>query len=325
MELASSLAASTALVPVPHHLLQQSSYGPTGLHYRFDAEQRFPRQDAEGVCWQPSGYVQSQDYEGNEDWLEYEDPSSQTLRADCDTMSWMQVCQVPLSWDQVDCNIYAQAPATQETQVEESQGGLLPLWVVIPVQIIEVLFQMTVVVVIIAPFYLLLAAVALVDWLLDWIFIGLFVWWCPFCVGLFVWIINIVLIPFHLWGWIQRLQLEAYSFIVDGWMLLFGGSGCFLRWGENCWFAKRIKDRETRTYWDIVLLTLEGPGALFTNTNHAMGTLQETLINLVVPPDLSDPEEIKKVGQERRQVIFRAMPGYNTIMQLKEEFETLGF
>lgn len=55
-------------------------------------------------------------------------------------MSWMQVCQVPLSWDQVDCNIYSNAPASQDAQVEETQGGLLPLWLVITVQIIEVLF-----------------------------------------------------------------------------------------------------------------------------------------------------------------------------------------
>ena len=35
--------------------------------------------------------------------------------------------------------------------------------------------------------------------------------------------------------------------MVDGWMLLFGGSGCFMRWGYDCW-VPRLMDRK---YWQV--------------------------------------------------------------------------
>jgi len=40
------------------------------------------------------------------------------------------------------------------------------------------------------------------------------------------------------------------AFPISGWMILFGGSGCFLRWGYNCSFPNgaRFKDR---SYWQI--------------------------------------------------------------------------
>jgi len=41
------------------------------------------------------------------------------------------------------------------------------------------------------------------------------------------------------------------GFLVDGWMLFFGGSGCYLRWGYDCWFAKRFR---YKNYWEIASL-----------------------------------------------------------------------
>ena len=101
------------------------------------------------------------------------------------------------------------------------------------------------------PWYLILASIAVVDWVIDWVFLltlGLF---CHKCAGFFIWTFNIALIPFTLIGFFQRFLLETYALVVDGWMLFFWGSGCYLRFGHDCFINKRVKDRNTRTYFDI--------------------------------------------------------------------------
>lgn len=62
--------------------------------------------------------------------------------------------------------------------------------------------------------------------------------------------------PLHLHFWYQRLQLELVGFIFDGWTLILGGDGCFLRWGQDCWFARKIRDRGHLEYMDLVWLTI---------------------------------------------------------------------
>ena len=48
-------------------------------------------------------------------------------------------------------------------------------------------------------------------------------------------------------------MIASLGAMVDGWMLIFGGSGCFLRWGYDCRFAKRLTNR---SYWEIMSLPI---------------------------------------------------------------------
>ena len=82
---------------------------------------------------------------------------------------------------------------------------------------------------------MLLFSVALVDYILDWVFWLLFGWYCEFCAGIFIWIINIAHLPFTIWGWINRILLESFGAIIDGWMLFFNWSGCVWFIGAHCW------------------------------------------------------------------------------------------
>lgn len=105
---------------------------------------------------------------------------------------------------------------------------------------------MLAVLVVYLPGYLVLFSLALVDWLVDWVFMLLFGWWCLPCAGVFIWTINIAMLPFHILGWLQRLWLETYGLVIDGWMLLLGGSGCYLRFGKHCYLNPRREDRTMR-------------------------------------------------------------------------------
>ena len=117
-------------------------------------------------------------------------------------------------------------------------------------QLLEFVWKFGVVSIVILPWWSMLVSIAVFDWLLDWVFLGIF-YWCGYCAGFFIWIINIALLPFTVWGMLQRLYLEVFSLMIDGWMLFFGGSGCFLRYGHHCWFTSRFKDKDVRGYMDI--------------------------------------------------------------------------
>ena len=84
------------------------------------------------------------------------------------------------------------------------------------------------------------------DWTFDW-FVRMFLGTvCKPCAWLAIWSFKLPTFPIILFGWFFRIMIETMGFMVDGWMLFFGGSGCYLRWGHDCWFAKRFKDR---SYW----------------------------------------------------------------------------
>jgi hypothetical protein len=73
----------------------------------------------------------------------------------------------------------------------------------------------------------------LVDYIIDWIFIGIFIW-CKPIAYVFIWIINVAQLPINLIGWTLEFMWALHKFPFDGW-LTFVGDGCFLRWGKNCW------------------------------------------------------------------------------------------
>ena len=130
----------------------------------------------------------------------------------------------------------------------------LPRWLRIVAQIMGALFEFHVVFLAILPWWSLGIGLILADLIFDYFWYLIFFAFCKPCAYVFVWIFNIATIPLHVPYWYQRLQLELIGFIFDGWTLFFGGDGCFLRWGQDCWFAKRMKDRNHLNYTDLVWL-----------------------------------------------------------------------
>ncbi len=57
---------------------------------------------------------------------------------------------------------------------------------------------------------------------------------CIPCAWVFIWLWKIPTSPIILLGLAFRVLIAFMGAIVDGWMLFFGGSGCFLRWGYDC-------------------------------------------------------------------------------------------
>jgi len=124
-------------------------------------------------------------------------------------------------------------------------------------------FEFHVVFLAIFPWWGLGIALIFVDLIWDWLWFLIFGFFCKPCTYVFVWIINIALLPLHVIYYYQRLQLELVGFAVDFWTLFFGGDGCFLRWGQDCWFAKRIYERDNMSYLDMVWLTVKQPASIF--------------------------------------------------------------
>lgn len=174
---------------------------------------------------------------------------SEVMRAECDTQPWMEICSINLDWQSVECDLYdTKSPSTQE-----EDGGGLPAWIVYPVQFVAFLWELHIIVIVTFPWWIFLATVATVDWILDWVWLGLFGWWCMPCAGVFIWVMNLILLPFHIMAWLQRFRLETYGLLIDGWMLIFGFSGCYLRFGNDCLFDRTLSNRNMRTYWDMPL------------------------------------------------------------------------
>lgn len=120
------------------------------------------------------------------------------------------------------------------------------------------LMEMHVIVLAIAPWYLIQLVLIFVDFLIDWLWYAIFFAWCLPCAWIFIWLFNIVFLPFQVWSYVSRFQLEWVGFVFDFWLLFFNGDGCFLRWGNNCWFARTIDDRDNMTYMDNAALFSQG-------------------------------------------------------------------
>jgi len=174
---------------------------------------------------------------------------------------------------------------------EESTG--LPFWIVIPVQLLAWIWDMHVVMMITLPWWSILFAVAMFDYFLDFVFWLLFGWYCSFCAGVFIWLVNLIHLPFTIWGWFQRIFLEIFSFIVDGWMLLFG-SGCFIWWGNDC----RLMGWDM--YWalDIPWYTTDDFGA----------SLAAVIDEKLTIPEIKEPMDFWTVREKSRREFMSMIP-----------------
>ena len=176
--------------------------------------------------------------------------------------------------------------------VDRDKG--LPAGIVVIFQLAAFIWEFGVVAIVMLPWWSILFSVALLDWSLDWVFLGLF-FWCKFCAGLFIWTYKLAFLPFTIWGWFQRAYLETFGLIVDGWMLIFNFSGCYLRFGRHCWYAKRAKHRNMRTYFDIPIM----------HTNPDI----QSLTAAFAPPTIETKEEFMQLRRQNRRLMTSALPG----------------
>ena len=231
MALAMTPLLSTALFAA-HPNLQQA-FGPNGEHFPWSDDTRFPHVDSVGQCWQPADYDRYEDTFDSTKWVNYEDSVSELMRKECPVQPWMAVCGIPLNWASVECDIFVPEPPAP---VVESNG--LPLYIVLPFQFVASIWKLGAIGIVMLPWWVLLTAIAFIDWVVDWAFLLTIGLLCKPCAGFFIWIVNIAHIPFTIWGWLMTILLEVFAFRIDGWMILFKGSGCFLRYGRHCWAAK---------------------------------------------------------------------------------------
>lgn len=163
------------------------------------------------------------------------------------------------------------------------------------------MWQLLAVGVLTLPLYGLLLSVAVVDWLLDWVFMIIFGWWCLPCAGVFIWIINIALLPFSIAGWMHRFFIETFALVIDGWLLLLG-SGCYLRWGNDCWANRGWEDKTMRTWLDI---------PWFTTTIGQQETFGGMFSKQLTMPTLLKSSDILQVRHSTRQPMMAALPLYS--------------
>lgn len=114
--------------------------------------------------------------------------------------------------------------------------------------------ELHVIAIAIGPWYLLMLVYQFIDFLLDWIWYGIFFSFCLDCAWVFIWLFNVVFLPIQVWVYVNRFQLELVGFVFDWWLMIFNGDTCFLRWGNYCWQARKIPERDHMTYMDNVAM-----------------------------------------------------------------------
>ena len=184
-------------------------------------------------------------------------------------------------------------------------GGMLPWFVVIPVQLASMVWELGVVAIVTLPFWSILATFATLDWILDFVFLYTIGLVCRPCAGIFIWVLNILMLPLMILGYVQRLYYETFGLVIDGWLLAFKFSGCYWKFGHHCWHTPRAKHRNMRTFFDIPLLIISGEG-----------NIVEAIIEAVTPPEISNSGEFREVRAAHRQPLLEALPGYNMFSTL---------
>lgn len=150
-------------------------------------------------------------------------------------------------------------PEVCECICKEDGGGILPFWIVFPVQVIALSFEWMTILTNLIPFQAMYWSFILFDFVTDLAFLvafGLIPGIGKPLAYLFIWIVNLVFLPVTFAFWAYRIGIETIGLLFDGWLLLFG-SGCYLRWGPDCWFAKKFSERSHRTYLDLPILALD--------------------------------------------------------------------
>merc|ERR1712127_236954 len=201
-------------------------------------------------------------------------------------------------------NLKREAPAPviyqDEMEEEESSGGMLPIGIVFPVMVAASVWKAMVISLVGIAWQFIIWAYILIDKVYDTtvrLFIGTI---CKPCAWLAIWAFKLPTMPIVLFGYGFRIMIESMGALVSGWMLFFGGSGCYLRWGHNCWFAKRFKNR---SYWEIADLTIwmRSPADFFVKSPEL--SFSDSIHQFFAVPRIEDfdTEVARLMGEERRQ------------------------
>ena len=277
-----------------HPVLRQEQ-APWGEHYQV-SDSRFPRVDEEGNCWAPA------DWDGSDaaTWEDYDDPRSELLRDECALQPWLDVCFRPLTWASVDCDGNGEV-ALKKKKKKEPKGALFWILALVaaPFQLAGVAWELLGVFTMWLPGYLVLLPFAALDTVLDWVFLITFGLFCKPCAALFIWIINLAMLPLMFLGMLQRLWIQTFGMVVDGWLILLGGSGCVYRFGKHCWLGGRFRQRPLRHKLDIPwftsLITPEPVG--------------QTFLKMVTPPKIEKQSDILRAGHAGRTALWHLLPG----------------
>ena len=184
----------------------------------------------------------------------------------------------------------------------------LPTGLITAFQIVALIWEIDTQLWFTLPWTLLIWGWNLVDFILDWIFIGIFIWFKPIAF-VFIWIINVAQLPINIFGWMNELMWGLHKLPVEFWMW-FWGDGCFLRWGKNCWTDFRIPFRTNQTYMDMSFfnkgadVTINEPETPeFTNTSSWGFDFESRLGwgNIMASiEEWKDEEKLKKLIEERK-------------------------
>lgn len=145
------------------------------------------------------------------------------------------------------------------------------------------------------PWWFMIFSFAMFDYALDLVFFLLFGWYCSFCAGLFIWTINLIHLPFTIWGWLQRAFLEVFGGMIDGWLLLFDFSGCFIFIGHNCYLQG----------WSMYR-ALDIP--FFTKDVDGVQSLRTKIDEKLTVPKIEKPMDFWKVREQHRREFMVAIP-----------------
>ena len=135
-----------------------------------------------------------------------------------------------------------------EAELEANDGTLSP-GIVKTFMILSAVWKLMIISLIGTGLQIIIEIYILIDWLWD-----LF---CRFLIKpilteygaiFFIWLFKIPTLPILLIAAFFRLFIELMGFPISGWMLFFCGNGCFLRWGNDCWFATKLSEKR---YWQV--------------------------------------------------------------------------
>lgn len=222
----------------------------------------------EEALWSPPvESLKKKDKEKDEDWVD-----TAALPPDdpwyCDPEIQSDECPQPCDPEKYWCEVPCDCPPDEDGKIPKycdkcpnpnREDDTLPRYLRLCFQIVSMIFEFHVVFLAILPWWGMGIALILADLIYDWLWYGIFFAWCKPCAWVFIWLLNIPMLVLHLPYYYQRVQLELVGFIFDGWTLFVGGDGCFARWGQDCWFAKRIKEKDNMTWTDLVWLTVAQP------------------------------------------------------------------
>lgn len=217
----------------------------------------------------------------------------------------------------------------EEEEETEEGTGWLPAAIVFPVMVGAAVWKGMVISLIGIAWQFIIWAYILLDFVYDSVvrlFIGSI---CAPCAWLFIWAFKLPTFPLVIFGWFFRIMTESMGALVSGWMLFFGGSGCYLRWGYDCWFATRFHEK---SYWEIADLPvwmrrLANPDTLF--VKDAEMTFSESLHEFFSIPMIGDfsTEAARIIGENRRDQLAESCPiNSNTFADVKNSTnEALAF